>query len=148
MAKVVVFGGAGFLGSHVCDVLSDRGHEVTIFDIFKSEYLREEKKMIVNDILDYQAVIDAIKGADYVYHFAAIADIDVAKKDPVSTAKFNILGTVNILEACRIHNVKRVIFSSTIYVYSIQGSFTDAQNRRANYLLKTTKKNMVYHLQY
>ena len=75
MAKVVVFGGAGFLGSHVCDVLSDRGHEVTIFDIVKSEYLREEQKMIVNDILDDQAVIDAIKGADYVYHFAAIADI-------------------------------------------------------------------------
>lgn len=140
MAKVVVFGGAGFLGSHVCDVLSDRGYEVTIFDIIKSEYLREDQKMIVNDILDDQAVIDAIKGADYVYHFAAIADIDAAKKDPVSTAKFNILGTVNILEACRIHNVKRFIFSSTIYVYSNQGSFYRCSKQACELFIENYQK--------
>ena len=75
MGKIIVFGGSGFLGSHVADELTKKGHDVTIFDIIKSKYLNSNQKMIVGDILNQKSVKEAIDGADYVYHFAAIADI-------------------------------------------------------------------------
>ena len=121
--KIVVFGGSGFLGSHVADELTKKGHDVTIFDIKKSKYLNTKQKMIIGDILNQKSVKKAIDGADYVYHFAAIADIFEARENPVDTANFNIIGTMYILDACREFKVKRFIYSSTVYVYSDHGSF-------------------------
>jgi UDP-glucose 4-epimerase len=123
MSKVIVFGGSGFLGSHVSDSLSDMGHEVAIFDIVESKYLRADQSMIVGNILDRNLVRETIKGADFVYHFAAIADIGEARDNPVESANFNIIGTINILDACREFSIKRFVYSSTIYVYSDHGSF-------------------------
>jgi len=121
--KVIVFGGAGFLGSHVADELTRRGHSVYIFDLLQSPYLQDSQIMIQGDILDQAQVRSAIKAMDCVYHFAAIADIDDARNNPVDTAKFNILGTMHILDACREFSIKRFMYSSTIYVYSDHGSF-------------------------
>jgi UDP-glucose 4-epimerase len=123
MAKILVIGGSGFLGSHVADVLTHQGHEVYIFDILKSKYLSTSQKMIVGDILDKKLVDESISKVEYVYHFAAIADIKEAKYDPIESARFNIIGTLNILDACKKFNIKRIIFSSSIYVYSTHGSF-------------------------
>ena len=64
-----------------------------------------------------------IKGAEIVYHFAAIANIGEALANPINTVKTNILGTVNILEICRRYKVKRFVFASSIYVHSSQGGF-------------------------
>ena len=83
MSKVVVFGGSGFLGSHVADELTGRGYEVIIFDMVESSYLQKGQKMIVGNILDREQVKNAINGVDFVYHFAAIADIQEAKENPV-----------------------------------------------------------------
>ncbi len=99
--KITVFGGAGFIGSHVCDKLSDAGHEVTLFDIRTSPWLRPEQTMIVGDILDEDAVQKAVDGAEVVYNFAGIADIGEAGAKPVETARYNILGNVIALEASR-----------------------------------------------
>jgi UDP-glucose 4-epimerase len=121
--KIIVFGGAGFLGSHVADELTRRGHSVCIFDLLMSPYLQESQIMIQGDILDQEQVRSAIRGMDCVYHFAAIADIDDARNNPVDTAKFNILGTMYILDACREFSIKRFMYSSTVYVYSDHGSF-------------------------
>jgi UDP-glucose 4-epimerase len=121
--KAIVFGGSGFLGSHVADELSRRGYEVSIFDIRRSEYLQPGQIMIEGDILNEEQVKDAIRGKDYVYHFAAIADIKEARDRPVDAARFNIMGTMYILDACREFSVKRIMYSSTIYVYSDHGSF-------------------------
>ncbi|MDD2752850.1 MAG: NAD-dependent epimerase/dehydratase family protein, partial [Candidatus Omnitrophica bacterium] len=75
--KITVFGGSGFLGSYVADSLTQRGHDVTIFDLKRSDYLLPKKqKMVVGNILDEKAVSRAVKGADYVYNFAGIADLD------------------------------------------------------------------------
>jgi|TARA_B110001450_G_scaffold250448_1_gene269124 UDP-glucose 4-epimerase len=123
MGKIIVFGGSGFLGSHVADELTKKGHDVTIFDIIKSKYLNSNQKMIIGDILNQKSVKEAIDGADYVYHFAAIADIFEARENPIDTANFNIIGTMYILDACREFKVKRFIYSSTVYVYSDHGSF-------------------------
>jgi len=121
--KVVVFGGAGFLGSHVADALTKKGYDVIIFDIHESQFINEKQKMIVGDILNPEEVSEAVRDCQYVYHFAGLADINEAKVKPIETITSNVLGTTNILEACRINNVNRFVFASTIYVYSELGSF-------------------------
>lgn len=121
--KAIVFGGSGFLGSHVADALSGQGFDVTVYDIKKSPYLNKNQKMIVGDILDLKKVMTAVKGNDCVYNFAGISDIDEAAKNPLKTAEVNILGNTHLLEACRANKVKRFIFASTLYVYSNSGSF-------------------------
>ena len=121
--KAIVFGGSGFLGSHVADVLTKRGFDVVIFDIHPSQYIQNGQEMIVGSILDREKVKNAVASCDVVYNFAGIADIDEAKHKPIETVEINILGNTTILEACRIYNVKRFIFASSVYVYSAAGSF-------------------------
>lgn len=123
MKNAVVFGGSGFLGSHVADALTKEGYNVKIFDINTSKYLQPSQTMIQGSILDIDAVNDAVKDADLVYNFAGIADIYDANKRPLDTVKMNVLGNTIILEACREHNIKRFVFASSVYVYSDAGSF-------------------------
>ncbi len=133
MAKelAVVFGGSGFLGSHVADALSDAGYGVRIFDKVSSPYLRYGQAMIVGDLMDPAAVTAAAAGCSYVYNFAGLADIDDAKNRPVDTAALNVLGNVHVLEAARIAGAKRFIFASSVYVYSESGSFYRASKQSA-----------------
>ena len=138
--KVVVFGGTGFLGSHVADALSEKGYEVIIFDKKESPNLRQKQEMFIGDLLDYDSIREATEGADYVYHFAGVADIDDAKNKPVETVKTNVLGTTYILEACRCNNVKRFLFASTVYVYSEWGSFYRSSKQACELLIENYQK--------
>lgn len=140
MYNIVVFGGSGFLGSHVADELSERGHKVTIFDLKPSKYLRPDQKMIIGDILNRSDVRAAVSNASIVYHFAAIADIQEARDNPVDTAEFNIMGTMYILEACREYNIKRFVYSSTIYVYSDHGSFYRSSKQACELFIENYNK--------
>jgi UDP-glucose 4-epimerase len=121
--RVVVFGGSGFLGSHVADQLSADGNEVLIFDQKPSEWLKKDQKMIIGDLLSERDLNAALKGADVVYNFAALSDLNEALEKPLETVKINILGNTNILEACRLHGVKRFLYASTVYVNSREGGF-------------------------
>lgn len=121
--KVTVIGGSGFLGSHVADQLSEAGHNVCIFDRKESPWLRSDQTMITGDLLDMESLEKAVKGADVVYHFAALADLNDALDKPLETVKINVLGTVQALEVCRKYGVKRFIYASTVYVYSKEGGF-------------------------
>jgi UDP-glucose 4-epimerase len=121
--KAIVFGGSGFLGSHVADALTSAGYETTIFDIKESPYLQKTQKMFVGNILDKGAVSKAVAGCGVVYNFAGMADIQEAHTKPVEAVETNILGNTIVLEACRQHRVKRFVFASTVYVYSDAGSF-------------------------
>ncbi|MGE3402369.1 MAG: NAD-dependent epimerase/dehydratase family protein [Vicinamibacterales bacterium] len=121
--RVIVFGGAGFLGSFVADALADAGHEVVIFDRSPSPYRRPEQREIVGDILDEAAVAHAVEGCDVVYNYAAIADIGDANESPLETIRVNVLGNTILLEASRCAGVKRFVFASTLYVYSRAGAF-------------------------
>ena len=121
--KVIVFGGSGFLGSHVADVLSEKGYEVIIFDKLESKYLQKEQKMIIGDIMDRQQVLEAVKGCDYAYNYAGIANLDDASTRPVDTVVLNVVGTCNILDACVAHKVKRFVYASSFYANSEKGGF-------------------------
>ncbi len=121
--KITVFGGSGFLGSHICDKLTDAGHEVTIVDLNPSPWLKPEQKMLVGSILDEATVDKAVQDADFVFNYAGIADIGEANSRPVDTARLNVVGNVMALEACRRHKVKRYVFASSLYVYGRSGGF-------------------------
>ena len=116
--KIIVTGGSGFLGSHVADELSKKGHEVTIFDKKKSKWIRSDQKMYIGDILNVKDLENVIKGADALFHYAALADIDEALKKPIETANINISGTVLALEFSYKYKIKRFVHASTIYVNS------------------------------
>jgi UDP-glucose 4-epimerase len=121
--KAIVFGGSGFVGSHVADALTEAGHEATVFDQQPSPYLRPEQLFVEGDIADPEAVRAAVAGQDAVYNFAGISDIDDARNRPAETVTVNILGNVNVLEACREARPDRYVFASSIYVSSESGSF-------------------------
>jgi UDP-glucose 4-epimerase len=144
--KVTVFGGSGFLGSHVADALTKKGYEVTIFDKNKSPHLQKKQKMIEGDITDQKAVEKAVKNSTYVYHYAGMADIAKAHLKPLETITSNVLGTAYILDACRKNKVKRFIFASTIYVYSDKGSFYRSSKQACELFIENY--NEVYHLPY
>lgn len=120
---VVVFGGSGFLGSHVADALTEKGYDVLIYDSKESPYLKKNQKMITGNILDEELVNRTIKNAAIVYNFAGIADIDECILRPLDVAKYNVFGNSVILEACRLADIKRYLFASSSYVYSNYGSF-------------------------
>ena len=99
MDKVVVIGGSGFIGSHTADVLSEIGYDVVVFDNKQSPWIKDNQRMVVGDVLDYELIYDVLLDAKYVYHFAGIADIAEAKERPVDTIRINILGVTNALQA-------------------------------------------------
>ncbi len=121
--RAVVFGGSGFLGSHVADALQDKGYDVRIFDRKNSPFLRPGQEMMLGDILDPGNVAEAVKGVDYVFNFAAIAEIDEANSRPLDTIQINVLGNTLLLEECRKANIARFVYASTVYVYSQSGGF-------------------------
>ena len=120
---MVVFGGSGFIGSHVADQLTKFGYDVTIFDKTVSPWLRTEQKMLVGDLLDKSEVVNAVTGNTIVYNFAAISDLDDAANKAIETASVNVLGNTFLLEACKSAGVQRYVYASTVYVYSREGGF-------------------------
>ena len=135
--KITVFGGSGFLGSHVCDKLSDAGHQVTNFDIRHSSWLRSDQQEIVGDLLDIDAVRGAVENTDVVFNFAGIADIDEAKDRPIDTVRYNVLGNTMLLEACKTKKIKRFVFASSVYVYSQSGAFYRASKQACETYIET-----------
>lgn len=121
--KITVFGGSGFLGSHICDKLSLAGHDVTIVDLAPSPWLKPNQKMLAGSILDEELVARAVRGADMVFNYAGIADIGEANNRPVDTARVNVMGNVIALEACSRANTRRYVFASSLYVYGKSGGF-------------------------
>ena len=123
MKKVVVFGGSGFLGSYVADELTRHGYDVVIADLKDSPYLSEGQAFQACDIMDPATIEKAVKKADVVYNFAGLADIDESISLPKETMEQNVIGNINILEACRGLKLGRYVYASSTYAFSNKGSF-------------------------
>jgi UDP-glucose 4-epimerase len=134
--KVLVFGGAGFLGSYVVDELTTRMHDVTIYDLKTSLYTNVNATIIVGDIMDVEAVKAAIKGHDAVYNFAGLADLNDSIDKPVETVTLNVIGNLNILEAARLAGVKRYLYASSVYVFSQKGAFYGASKKSSELIVE------------
>jgi UDP-glucose 4-epimerase len=140
MKKACVIGGSGFLGSHVCDQLTEAGYDVYIYDRRSSPWRGPNQKMIEADIFDEVALSNAITGCEAVFNFAAIADLDDALDRPLDTIKVNILGNAMVLEACRRNAVKRYVYASTVYVHSREGSFYRCSKQAAEQFVEEYQK--------
>ena len=135
--KIVIFGGSGFLGSHVADALSDAGFRVVVFDTRESPYLRDDQEMVIGDITNLEQALDATRDALAIYNFVAVADIDEAHDQPLKTAEINVVGAVTLLEAARLAGVRRYVLASSVYVFSESGSFYRASKQAAERFVET-----------
>jgi UDP-glucose 4-epimerase len=117
--KVLVTGGSGFIGSHVVEKLRARGVQVRIFDMVTPQTTGPGIEFYHGSLLDLEAIRMATDGSiDAVYHLAAIADVKDVHDEPYYSESINVRGTINVLEAVRRSTVRRVIYGSTIWVYS------------------------------
>jgi UDP-glucose 4-epimerase len=116
--KVLVTGGAGFIGSHVVDALAAAGMSPRIFDLRPSPHHDpQEVDCVLGDLLSLDDVRAAMEGCEAVVHLAAAADVDDVARQPVAAEAVNATGTINVLEAARQAGLKRVVYASTIWVY-------------------------------
>lgn len=121
--KVIVTGGAGFIGSHLADALLERDFEVHSIDVKTQEgisYVNPAVKYHRVDIRDYDSLLSIFRGAKYVFHTAALPRVQPSIQDPRTTHDVNVNGTLNALLAAREAGVKRVIYSSSSSVYGNQ----------------------------
>jgi UDP-glucose 4-epimerase len=117
MSRILVTGGCGFIGSHVVDRLIAEGHQPRILDVRPSPF-HPDVETVIGDICDVDAVAGAAEGCAAVLHLAAAADVGEVKDDPVGSERLNARGTAAVLEAARRTGVERVVYASTIWVYS------------------------------
>jgi UDP-glucose 4-epimerase len=119
----VVIGGSGFLGSYIADELDRRGYGTRVADIEPSKHLGPSIEFAPCDILDLESVYRAVDGADVVYNFAGFAHLGESHNFPVDVMSLNVMGNLNVLEACRAIDIDRFVFASSAYAVSTKGSF-------------------------
>ncbi len=115
--KVLVTGGSGFIGSHVVDKLRAKEIEVRVFDMVMPTF-RKDIEFYHGSLLDFEAIRMAMSGLDAIFHLAAVADVKDVYEEPHYAESINVRGTINVLEAARRSKVRRVVYGSTVWVYS------------------------------
>ena len=126
-SRILVTGGAGFIGSHLVDALLARGHAVRVLDNLSSGKRANlptddpRLDLQVGDVADPEAVRAAMAGCTAVAHLAAVASVQASVEDPVATHRSNFLGTLNVCEAMREQGIRRVLFASSAAVYGQNG---------------------------
>ncbi len=129
--KVIVTGGAGFIGSHLATRLVSLGYEVHIIDNLvagKREHVPAEATLHVVDIRDQEKLAPIFSGADTVFHLAALPSVPYSIENPVETHEVNALGTLKVLMAARDASVRRVVFSSSAATYGDQDCIPAYEN--------------------
>ena len=123
MSKIIITGGAGFIGSHLTDKLVELGHQVIVVDnlmLGRKEFVNKKAKFFKVDIRNFKKLKKIFKGAEAVFHLAADPRLQVSIEDPATTHEINVTGTFNVLLAAKDSGVKKVVFSSTCALYGDQ----------------------------
>ncbi len=121
--KVLVTGGAGFIGSHLCEALVKKGYEVTVFDNFSKGNKKnlagiiDRISLIRGDICNRRDVRGATKGIDYIVHLAAMISVEESISNPKKCYSINVGGTKNVLDGAVLNKVKKVVIASSAAVY-------------------------------
>ncbi len=119
-SRILVKGGAGFIGSHLVDRLLEEGFEVSVIDNFSTgnfdnishHHGGKGFQLKKGDIRDPDLVKETLKNVDAVFHEAAVVSVPLSLKEPVATNEINVTGSLNLLDASLHHNVKRFVFAS------------------------------------
>ncbi|MEI6242171.1 MAG: SDR family oxidoreductase [Chlamydiota bacterium] len=156
--KVLVTGGAGFIGSHLTDLLLQNGHEVIVVDNLCGGWLKNLKEaekfssfsFHKEDIRNKEAIESLFNGVDWVFHLAALADIVPSMEKPRDYFETNVDGTFNVLECAHKHNVKRFIYAASSSCYGIPKQYptpeTEAMSPQYPYALtKYLGEQLVLH---
>jgi UDP-glucose 4-epimerase len=135
VAKLLVVGANGFIGSHLVDSLAAEGHEITAFDRYSSNsptFLTSNACMLVGDFLSRGDIENAVAGQEYVLHFLSTTTPATAESDPTLDIRTNVAQTVELLEACVDAGVKHFYFASTGgAIYGVQGKSEYSELDRA-----------------
>ena len=130
MKQITVLGGSGFLGSALANLLSKNGKiKVIIFDTKKKINLLKNQKFIKGNILNEKKLSKAIKNSEYVFNFAALADLNDARNKPMKSVEINLIGTIKALIISSKFKIKKFIQASSIYANSEQGGFYGASKK-------------------
>ena len=123
--RVLVTGGAGFIGSNLVRALLERGDEVRVLDNFSTGNRRNldglEVEIVEGELRSYERVHAATRGAEVVYHLGALGSVPRSVQDPLTSNAVNVEGTLNVLLAARDEGVRRVVYSSSSSVYGNSG---------------------------
>jgi len=136
--KAIITGGAGFIGSHMAELLLDKGFEVVVIDDFSNgqkdnvDIFKKNPKYKFYEIDISKEFDDSIfKNADYVFHMAALADIVPSIENPIKYHNANVTGTIRILEASRKHSIKKLVFSASSSCYGIPDKYPTPETAEA-----------------
>ncbi|MFN8223042.1 MAG: SDR family oxidoreductase [Gaiellales bacterium] len=138
MTRVLVTGGAGFIGSNLVRALLERGDEVRILDNFATGNRRNlddvasEVEVVEGDLRSYERVHTAVRGVDTVYHQGALGSVPRSVQDPLTSTAVNVEGTLNVLLAARDEGVRRVVAASSSSVYGDGGEFPRRETQAPN----------------
>lgn len=129
--KAIVTGGAGFIGSHLTELLLKDGHEVTIIDSLKSGRLKNLDSFkeyptltfVQADIRNFDEIERHFQAQDWVFHLAALADVVPSIENPLEYYEVNVTGTFNVLEAARKNNIKRFLYTASSSCYGFPEQF-------------------------
>ncbi len=120
--KVLITGGAGFIGSNLTKRLVEDGHSVVVIDsLLRGNKLEKDTfskiTFIQGDVRDYELVLNASKGCDLIFHLAAVLGVDIVADNPVETMDVEVIGTRNVVNAAEANNIKKIMYASTSGIY-------------------------------
>lgn len=129
--KTLVTGGAGFIGSHLVERLLKEGHHVVVIDNYSTgrpenlAHLQENLKLKVyeKNIANFSSISSLFEGIDQVFHLAALADIVPSIQRPLEYHHANVEGTINVVEASRLHGIKKLVYAASSSCYGIPDDF-------------------------